>query len=169
MYNSLSCVVKGSTNPDDYGQLFGTVCGLGDSVCAGIAANGSTGTYGAYGMCNATEQLAYAFNNYAAGQTNNPSACDFGGAATTKAAVSAQGSCAGLMSQAGTAGTGTVTSAPTGTGAGAASNGGSGDASAASSSAAAGIVTVPGFEAGIWQPVVYVALAMFSGMGMILL
>ncbi|KAK3077518.1 hypothetical protein LTR53_020678, partial [Teratosphaeriaceae sp. CCFEE 6253] len=64
MYNTLGCVVAPATSEGDFGTLFGTVCGYGDNICAGIAANASTGTYGAYGMCNATEQLAYAFNQY---------------------------------------------------------------------------------------------------------
>ncbi|KAJ9628885.1 hypothetical protein H2203_002790 [Taxawa tesnikishii (nom. ined.)] len=171
MYDTLTCVVKPGVDEDDYATLFGTVCGLGDSVCAGIAANASTGTYGAYGMCNATEQLAYAFNAYYVGQKNNPSACSFGGSATTKSASTPTG-CSNLLSQAGTAGTGTVTSQPTGTGAGAAAGSGSGSgsgSSSATSSAAAGALSVPGFDFGLLNMGVYVFGAVFSGALMVLL
>ncbi|EMC99955.1 carbohydrate-binding module family 43 protein [Baudoinia panamericana UAMH 10762] len=148
MYNSLGCVVAGSTSEDNYGSLFGTVCGYGSSVCAGITSNATTGTYGAFGMCNATEQLAYAFNNYYVGQHSSASACNFGGAATSKAAASASGACSTLLAQAGTAGTGTVTSSPTGT--------------AASGSA-------PSVESGVFAMAFIVTIAAVSGMGMILL
>ncbi|KAK4924673.1 1,3-beta-glucanosyltransferase gel3 [Elasticomyces elasticus] len=163
MYDSLTCVVKSSVSPSDYGSLFGQVCGLGAAVCAGIQANATTGKYGAYGMCNATEQLAFALNQYAAGQKNNPSACDFGGSATTKATASANANCKGLVSQAGSAGTGTVTSAPT------AASGSGGGAAATSSKGAAHAVSVPGFEFGVLQLGVYIVGAALSGAAMVLL
>lgn len=163
MYSSLGCVVAPSTNNNSYGQLFGEVCGYGDSICAGIAANASTGTYGAYGMCNATEQLAFAFNNYYAQQHSTASACNFNGAATTVSPSSVGGTCSTLLAEAGTAGTGTVTSQPSGTGAG-----GSGSA-ASSSKSSAGINTVPSAEAGLLPMAFILALATVSGMGMIFL
>ncbi|KAK5151715.1 hypothetical protein LTR04_006558 [Oleoguttula sp. CCFEE 6159] len=164
MYQGLSCVVKSSVSTNDYGTLFGTVCGYPGNACAGI--NATLGNFGAYSVCNATEQLAFAFNQYAAGQTNNPSACDFGGAATTKATQSPNAACRALISQAGTAGTGTVTSAPSGTGS--SSGSGSGSSSTASK-AAAGLVTVPAFNFGMLQLGVYVVGAAMAGAGMILL
>ncbi|KAK5707326.1 hypothetical protein LTR17_020777 [Elasticomyces elasticus] len=174
MYNTLGCVVTPATSEDDYSDLFGTVCGYGDTICAGIAANASTGTYGAYGMCNATEQLAYAFNQYYAAQSSGASACAFNGAAETKAPSSAGGACSSLLAEAGTAGTGTVTSVPSGTGAGSAAGGssggsGSGSSSAASSSAGAGINSVPSVESGLLPMAFMIVIAMVSGMGMIVL
>ncbi|KAI6891630.1 hypothetical protein KC318_g13663, partial [Hortaea werneckii] len=57
MYNSLKCVISSDVDQDNYGDLFGTVCGLGDgSQCDGIAANATTGNYGAYSMCNSSSQ-----------------------------------------------------------------------------------------------------------------
>ena len=162
MMKSLSCVVKPGVSEDDYGTLFGQVCGYGDSICAGIAHNATTGTYGAYGMCNSTEQLAFAFNQYVAGQSNNPSACDFGGSATSQATASANSDCKALMSQAGSAGTGTVTSAPTGTA-------GSSGSSSSKSKGAANALYVPRFETGALQLGVFVLTAVLSGAGMILL
>ena len=50
MYSALTCVPHNVAD-DAAGELFGTVCGLGEAqgVCAGISSNTSTGTYGAYG------------------------------------------------------------------------------------------------------------------------
>ncbi|KAK5130807.1 hypothetical protein LTR08_001641 [Meristemomyces frigidus] len=168
MYQSLGCVVTSDTSTDDYSDLFGTVCGYGDA-CDGIAANGTTGTYGAYGMCNSTEQLAYAFNAYYAAQSSVASACSFSGAAATKAPQTAGSTCSSLMAEAGTAGTGTVTSQPTGTGAGSASGSSSSGSSAASSSGAGNMNNVPGAETGLLPMAIVLALAAISGMGMIVL
>ena len=160
MVQTLNCVAKPGINDTSIGDLFGTVCGLQQGICDGIAANSTTGTYGVYGMCNATEQLSWAFNSYFQKQNSNPSACDFNGAATTQAAASPSGNCQSLMSQAGSAGTGTVTSAPTGAG---------GGSSTATKKAAAGAVTVPRFEFGMLQLGAYVVGAVLTGAGMILL
>ncbi|KAF2466778.1 uncharacterized protein BDR25DRAFT_74965 [Lindgomyces ingoldianus] len=160
MMDSLSCVVASNVNEKDYGDLFGTVCGYSSGkFCGGIQKNATTGNYGAYGMCNSTEQLGFALNQYALA---NPSGgCDFKGSAVTKQAVKTQASdCKALMSQAGSAGTGTVTSAPTGTGAA---------ATGAKSSGAGVALTVPTMETGLLQLGVYVLGAAFSGMAMILL
>ncbi|KAF7198092.1 1,3-beta-glucanosyltransferase [Pseudocercospora fuligena] len=168
MYTSLGCVVAGNTDTDNYGDLFGTVCGLGDDVCAGITANASTGSYGAYSMCNSTEQLAFAFNQYYLSQNSAADACDFNGAAVTKSATSASGTCETLMSQAGTAGTGTVTSSPTANSDEQAQvSGGSGGSSA--SSGAGAFVGAPSATTSMAPVFFMVALGVFSGMGMILL
>jgi len=168
MYNSLSCVVSSSANSSDFGTLFGEVCGYGD-YCGGIEANGTTGSYGAYGMCNSTEQLAFVFNAYYVAQKSSASACDFGGSATVKSATKATGVCSSLLAQAGTAGTGTVTSSPTATGAGAAGSGGSGSSSATSSGAASPGVSFPVLNAGYLSFGVYLFGALLSGAAMIIL
>jgi hypothetical protein len=150
MVNSLGCVVKSSVDPDSYGALFNQVCGYGS--CAGILADAVNGTYGAYGMCNATEQLSFAFNQYYNTQKKVSTACDFGGNANTKSAGSSSGTCGALISQAGTAGTGTVSSSPSST-----------------KKSAAGAVTVPRFNIGIFSLGLYVTVAGAFGAGMILL
>ncbi|KAK4612074.1 1,3-beta-glucanosyltransferase [Fulvia fulva] len=166
MYNSLGCIVTSQTDVEDYSDLFGTVCGYGDEICAGINANGSTGTYGSYSMCNSTEQLAFAFNQYYVSQNRASDACDFKGAAATKSATSASGSCATLMSQAGTAGTGTVMASPTAKGG--SGSGGSGGSSS-SSGAAGPMASVPSVESTLIPVAFFATLAALSGMGMILL
>jgi hypothetical protein len=164
MVKSLTCVAKSSINPNDMGDLFNTVYGFGSSVVAGIAANATTGTYGAYGMCNSLEQLSFAFNAYYQQQSakgNSQDACDFGGAATTQTPAKSSGNCNSLIDQAGTAGTGTVTSAPTGTG-------GSGGA-ATSSGVAHPMTAAPSANFGLFQLGAYVVSAVLTGAGMIFL
>ncbi|KAF4307016.1 putative beta-glucanosyltransferase gel4 protein [Botryosphaeria dothidea] len=163
MYNSLSCVVSPDVDSEDYGDVFGQVCGMSEEACAGIASNATTGTYGAYSMCNTTEQLAFVLNRYYELQDQAEDACAFDGQATLKSAVEPSGECASLMEQAGTAGTATVTSSATG---GAAASGSSGaSAGAASGMQVPGRVTV-GAMTGVG---VYFVTAFLAGAGMILL
>lgn len=172
MFNSLTCAPKSDISAEDIGELFGTVCGLGDgSQCDGIAANASTGDYGAYSMCNSTEKLGWVMDAYYKAQdsTNQASACDFDGNAATVSAVSPSGACSSLMNEAGSAGTGVVSSKPTATGAGAAANGGSGESGSASGSKGAAAHFGPGYSSGNWQAVSLLVLGLLSGFGMVLL
>lgn len=169
MFAALTCVPN-NVAKDDIGDLFGVVCGLADGVCDGIRANGTSGTYGAYGMCNPTQQLGWALNTYYERQRssgNGASACDFSGSAKTQTPVTPTGTCQQLINQAGSGGTGTVTSAPSGTGG---SGSGSGSGSGGSSSSSAG---VPGFSSpsymGFTQVALCLSVAVLSGAGMILL
>ncbi|KAF2399779.1 protein EPD1 precursor [Trichodelitschia bisporula] len=124
MYQSLQCVPSTAISEKDYGKLFGQVCGMGVKYCAGIQANALTGAYGAYSVCNSTEQLGFVLNQYYKGQNSASTACDFGGSATLKSLTTASGTCAALVSQAGAAGTGTVTgSGGSGSGTGSAKKG----------------------------------------------
>jgi hypothetical protein len=154
MMNSLQCVVKSSQDEKTYGTLFNTVCGYG-GACNGIKAVAINGTYGAYSACNATEQLSFAFNQYYLSQNKAGTACDFGGAATTKVASSANAACSSLIAQAGTAGTGTVTSGAT--------------VATGTKKSAAGMTTVPKFEVSLFGLGIYVSVAAVLGAGMILL
>lgn len=157
MYQSLSCVVSSDTSEDDYGTLFSTACGLGDDICAGIQANATTGKYGAYSMCNSTEQLSFVFDQYYQSQNQAGTACNFKGKANTQDAQSPSGSCQALVNQAGSAGTGTVTSSPTG------------GAAASSSKGVAPGTTVPDFKWGFLQIGAYLLVAGASGVAMVLL
>jgi hypothetical protein len=163
MYETLSCVVADNIDEEDYGDLFSVVCGLNDDACAGIAKNATTGDYGAYGMCGAKEQLGFALNQYANAQRDG-NGCNFSGSASAKSAVptrSVDSNCRALMSQAGSAGTGTVTSVPTGA---------NGAAASSSRSPGAGVaMSVPHFETGRLQLGIYVAAALLSGGAMVLL
>jgi hypothetical protein len=160
MKDTLGCIASDSLDEKDYGDLFGTICGYQDGkYCAGINRNLTIGPYGAYGMCNTTEQLGWALNQY---YIDNPNGgCDFKGQAVTTAAATATASaCASLIKQAGSEGTGTVTSAPTGTAGATGANGSKG--------AAAGLV-VPTFSTGLFGLGIYIGAAALSGMAMILL
>lgn len=179
MYNELECKVKPGTNVQSYANDFKYICGNDPVACKGFAHDSGTGTYGAYSMCNATQQLGWAFNAYYLIQNRASTACDFNGHAERVSASAANSACSALLSQAGGQGTGTVTSSPSGTGAGAGSSGGSGGssggsggsggASASSSKGAAASLTPRGAESGSLQLVCFVALAVISGSAIILL
>ncbi|ETN37853.1 uncharacterized protein HMPREF1541_07476 [Cyphellophora europaea CBS 101466] len=170
MYNALTCVPN-KVSDDEIGDLFGIVCGLGDTVCAGINTTSTDGKYGAYGMCNPQQQLGWALNvyyNQQGAQGNGASACDFSGSATTQKPTKPTGQCENLISQAGQNGQGTVTSAPTsvsGNG-----NGGSGGSSSSSGSSNGAPGAVSHYSnVGFMQIALYLTIAFTSGMGMILL
>lgn len=167
MVQNLTCVAKSDLSDEDIKTQFDFICdpAQGDN-CGAIDADPKTGVYGAYSMCKAVERLSKAFDTYYQDQVaNNPqntSPCDFKGAAS-KQKPQLPSSCQAAVSQAGPAGTGVITSAPSGTGTG------SGSSSTTSSKKSAGSVVVPSFGFGFLQLAAYVAAAVLTGAGMILL
>ena len=167
MVSNLTCVTKPGLSDDAIEEQFGYICDprQGD-FCAGISANASTGVYGAWGMCNATQRLSWAFNQYYLNQTatnsQNTNPCDFRGRAQ-KVTPKPANSCQAVISQAGAGGTGSVTNAPTPTG------GSSGSGSSSSSKGMAGVIGVPAFDFALLKLGAYIATAMTVGMGMMLL
>ncbi|KAL9101929.1 MAG: hypothetical protein Q9163_002867 [Psora crenata] len=167
MVSNLTCTARSGLSDDDLQSQFDYICNpnLGNN-CGGILANASTGNYGAWSMCDATQRLSWAFNQYYLNQTatntRNTNPCDFSGQARRITPRPAS-SCAAVVSQAGAAGTGSVTNAPTPTG------GTSGSGRTSSSSGAAGIVGVPAFDFGILKLAVYVTSAIMVGAGLLLL
>lgn len=159
MVDSLTCVVKSNTNPKYFGQFFGYICGIkGGNYCAGIANNATTGDYGAYGMCAAEQQLSFVMNAYYEDVKDmSPQACDFSGAASTNASPTATGSCASLVSAAGSNGGGSV---PTDLSSGSASSG--------AGNAAPGRRT-PSVDGGILYLGLYILGVTVTGAGMLLL
>jgi len=167
------CALNPSTQSTAYGDLFNYICSNDAAACAGIASNATTGTYGAYSVCDPAEQLSYVMNAYYLGQASDAraSACNFNNHATTRAGASASGTCSSILSLAGTAGTGSV-AAPTGnSGAQAGSSGSSRGGAAATSTqrAAAGSVHSASLNFGALQIAAYVVGAVLTGAGMILL
>ncbi|KAL3427450.1 glycolipid anchored surface protein [Phlyctema vagabunda] len=106
MVSSLTCKAKAGISSEDIGTLFAQVCGYNDGKpCAGVTTNTSTGVYGEYSMCNSTQQLSYAFNEYYLEQGSSD-ACDFDGNAESVSAAATAASCSSVLSQASATGTG---------------------------------------------------------------
>lgn len=165
MMDSLSCVASDDLKDKELKNLFGTVCGYGDS-CVGINADATKGIYGAYSMCNPKEKLSFAFDTYYQSQLskgNGDNACDFKGAAKKQTpSKSDSGSCKKLMDQAGPKGTGMVTSSPSGVA-------GSGSDSETSTAAANPMMAAPEFSFGMLKLGAYIVSAVMAGAGLILL
>jgi len=156
MVNSLSCVAAGTISTESIGTFFGEVCGyIGGKACAGIVRNTTTGTYGAYSMCNATEQLSNAFDTYYKSQGSVASACNFGGNAAVVKPIGAASSCSSIIAAATSA-----NPVATGTGAAATTSKGKSDGGM-SMSASLGL--------GKYFAVAFSVVALFSGFGMVLL
>jgi hypothetical protein len=164
MVTSLSCVAISGLSGNETATLFSTVCGLDNSACDGIYTNGTTGVYGAYSMCSASQQLSFAFDQYYQNQKKASTACDFNGNAKIQLG-STSSSCSSLLSRAGTAGTGIVTATPTGT----SSSSGSSSSSTSTKTSAGGAVIIPWFHMGLLQLGAYILVAGMAGAGMIIL
>lgn len=91
MSDSRECVVSKSVDSDDYGKLFGEVCGTNPKVCAGISANTTIGNFGAYSMCTAKEKLNFVLDKYYNSQNKGADACDWNGRASKQTASLADG------------------------------------------------------------------------------
>lgn len=155
MVKSLTCTAKDSIDDEDLGDLFGTVCGLSKTACAGIQADAEEGKYGAYSMCNPREKLSFAMNSYYEEQNskgNGANACDFDGKARKQSPVKPTGTCSKLIEQAGKDGTGSITSVPN-----------------SSSSSAASPMVVPSISKNLVHLAAYLFCATLAGAGMILL
>ncbi len=161
MVSSLGCVAKSGMSADDISTLFGTVCGMPGSPCAGINHNATTGVYGPFSMCNSTQQLDYALNAYYVGQKSASGACDFGGQAVLVKAAAAN-SCSSVISSA----TATFTGSATGAGA---SSSGTAAASTSKKNDANGLVFSASLGMGKFMMAGFTFVAIVSGMGMVLL
>lgn len=162
MMDTLECVLSSSADSKNYGELYGELGQYG--ALDGVTGNSTKGVYGSYSMCTDQQKLSFALNDYYSSQSdeNKAKACDFKGMATTTSSSSPSGTCSSLLKEA-ASGTGVVTSSPDATGS-------SGSGSAASSSGLGMSMNAPGsITVGAWQMGAYVAVAIFTGAGMILL
>lgn len=163
MQASLSCTVKDQSISDtDISDKFSYLCGQGSDICKGVIGNGTTGIYGSYSMCNSTERLSWAMNQYYLSQNKASTACDFDGAGTTQKASSTGSQCSSLLSQA-ASGTGSVTSSPSGTGVAPGASGASSSGNAASGSSGSSI-QLAGLKIGA-----ALAMTAFGGAAMVLI
>ncbi|KAK3402611.1 Glucanosyltransferase-domain-containing protein [Sordaria brevicollis] len=166
MFNSLTCVPDKNLKAEEYGDIFGTVCGNDKDACAGILGDPSTGVYGAYAMCNAKQQLGYVMDQYYKNQKYASHACSFNGAASPNGSGKADASCSAALKSADAANAVAAT-ATAGSG-----NGGTdgGDAAAATSSSFASPVAMKSFFSVADMAVgLYVVVAMGVGAGMVML
>lgn len=159
---ALPCGIA-SDNADDYGSVFAYVCGSNVDLCAGIAHNATTGSYGSLSGCGAKQQLAWVVNQYYLAQNSNPSACAFSGVASVQSATTAS-SCAALVSAVGTAGTGSVPQAT-----GVQSSSSSGVAARVGGGPAGGSGSSGFMDVGRALFAGYVVLAVVSGAGILFL
>lgn len=83
MVNSATCVASDDLDEEDFGEIFGYICGADDTACAGIKGDTATGVYGPYVMCNPRQQLAHILDTYYQNQGGSSDACDFDGSAVT--------------------------------------------------------------------------------------
>jgi hypothetical protein len=131
MTAALKCVAKPNLPADDLPKLFGSVCGLSASACAGFAYDTAKGSYGAYLGCNDLDKLSNAFNAYYVEQGSSDGACDFGGSATIVANPTPASSCESVIASA-------TNAAPTGSGDGGSDSGDGKDDEGAGSSLSGG-------------------------------
>lgn len=165
MVQNLTCVASSGLSAKALKTRFDYVCDdKNGNNCEGITADAKTGKYGAFSMCDPNDRLSWAFNTYYLDQTqNNPAnddPCNFDGDAK-KQTPSSPSSCKAAVSRAGADGNGVVTSAPSGTN--------SGSKSTSSKGGAASSITIPNFSFGMLQLTAYVAVAVLSGAGILLL
>ena len=165
MYDTLTCVPVSDISDKLMTNTFSYLGGV-DGVMDGVTGNSTSGQYGAYSVCNANQRLAWAMNQYFEKQGSSASACDFNGAATTKSATSATGSCSSQMKAAGTAGTGAVSGTLV---AGATSGSGSGSAASSTSKGVAAGSVPQAVYVGAWQTGAYALVALATGVFMIML
>lgn len=169
MTESLTCVAKPNLTGEVIGDLFGTVCTLSASACAGFNFDTSKATYGAYLGCAAQDKLSLAFNSYYLEQKSDPTACDFGGNATVVKAASAASSCKSLIASASQAASTGGSGPGLGSAAGSSSSSSSGSSPTTSKAANAGITMHASLSIGMWCWVGYFSTAILSGVGMMLL
>jgi len=167
MVSGLTCRAKANIPDMAIGELFSSVCGLPGNPCKNVIGNATTGMYGAYSMCNATERLANAFDTYYAslsGQNKN-TGCDFGGNATVVSKPQVAQSCSAAIASA------TSAAAAGASAAGGSGGGSSGNGAASSTSKSGSPESLVGASLGLTKyfTVGFAMIAGFSGMGMILL
>lgn len=156
MFKSLTCVPKKGLDTEDYGEIFGYICGADPKACAGIVGHTENGVYGAYAGCSSTHQLGYVLDRYYKNQNSAATACDFDGKAVVTSAATVNDNCKASLASASSANEIAATAT-------------SGSSSASSSSFASPIAQRHFFTIGDMVVGLYVAIAMGVGAGMVML
>ncbi|KAL4958018.1 Glucanosyltransferase-domain-containing protein [Aspergillus filifer] len=168
MEDTLTCKVKDDVDEEEYGEIFGYICGLKDGeYCAGQQADAVKGKYGAYSVCTTKQQLSFVMTQYYKAQNSND-ACDFDGRGETTEASDSSDSCSTLLDEAGTDGTGNVTTPDGGVGGDASGSGSSGGSETSDGAAGNGPRPMAVFV-GNWQMGAYILTSIIAGAGMLLL
>ncbi|KAL4799991.1 Glucanosyltransferase-domain-containing protein [Aspergillus venezuelensis] len=168
MEDTLTCKVKDDVDEEEYGEIFGYICGLEDGkYCAGQQADAVKGKYGAYSVCTTKQQLSFVMTQYYKAQNSND-ACDFDGRGETTEASDSSDSCSSLLDEAGTDGTGNVTTPDGGVGGDASGSGSSGGSETSDGAAGNGPRPMAVFV-GNWQMGAYILTSVIAGAGMLLL
>ncbi|KAL4964655.1 glycoside hydrolase family 72 protein [Aspergillus stella-maris] len=170
MEDTLTCKVKDDVDEEEYGEIFGYICGLEDGkYCAGQQADAVKGKYGAYSVCTTKQQLSFVMTQYYKAQNSND-ACDFDGRGETTEASDSSDSCSSLLDEAGTDGTGNVTTPDGGVGGDASGSGSGSSGGSETSDGAAGNGPRPmAVFVGNWQMGAYILTSIIAGAGMLLL
>jgi hypothetical protein len=159
MMSTLVCTANANINGTEIATLFSNVCGyINGKACIGINGDTATGVYGPYSMCNATEQLSYAFNAYYLAENSAASACSFGGNANIVKAAGAASTCSSILAAASSS----VSAAATATG-------GAASSSTSKKSEASGMTFGATLGMGKVAFVGFTIVAVLSGAGMVLL
>ncbi|EMR63629.1 hypothetical protein MGN70_002112 [Eutypa lata] len=165
MVNSATCVASDDLDEEDFGEIFGYICGADDTACAGIKGDTATGVYGPYVMCNPRQQLAHILDTYYQNQGGSSDACDFDGSAVTVSSPQADSTCSAALEKA----QASVEEAATATAASGMSTSTSSTGSEDSEGAAAGNVQGMFLSMGSMASAAYAIFAMGVGAGMVLL
>ncbi|RYO79832.1 hypothetical protein DL766_006022 [Monosporascus sp. MC13-8B] len=99
MYNSLECAPADDLEEEDFGEIFGYICGQDETACAGIKSDTAAGVYGPYVMCNPREQLGHVLDSYYKNQGRSSTACKFQGQAQV-VSPKAESKCSDALSSA---------------------------------------------------------------------
>lgn len=131
---SFNCVVADDVDEEDYGDLFGEVCGYID--CSEISADGNEGAYGSFSFCSDKDRLSFVLNQYYHDQNERSDACDFGGSASinSDAVETSRCSASGVSSGSGTRRSGSSTRSGSSSGSSSVSDSSSTSTSSGSSS-----------------------------------
>ncbi|KAF2104840.1 putative 1,3-beta-glucanosyltransferase, partial [Rhizodiscina lignyota] len=114
MMQSLTCVVPSNQSTDpSIGQSLSYICQTSADLCLGAETSPLKGQYGAYTVCNSSELVSWAYNQYYLSQSSSETACSKVGGVIQSPVKNLASDCSDLLHQAGAAGTGTITSTPT--------------------------------------------------------